>query len=152
MNGIIQVLAIEAYFDEAFGLNAGERLERGMEIFEDRVMPLDDSVGWIPLRKAIKRNAMFSVEASSPAMDIELRFAPGVSGGSYKLTSLPRGEIEAGRIQKVIDVPVDSEDRRLIKVRQFQHQYVIASTTNLHPFKRKAWIIGIDDPVQTINE
>jgi hypothetical protein len=149
MDGVLKIIPIEAFFDEHFGESQADRFERVMAIIDDRYFPPDDTIGWMGLRRAIRRNAMFSIEVQSPTLRIELGFSPNADGGTYKILPQPRGRPEEGRIESVLVWSPDMVlvNRQLARIEKYQNRFLVRSSTQSRPVMRKMWIIGIDDPV-----
>jgi len=147
MRGVIKLLPIETFIHSDFGDGPTIQMSDGRHIPAQRSMSFEENSPWISVCAAIRKNEMFSVQATSSSRDVELRFAANVEGGSYTIISRPSGAIETGRVQKVVVIPAGTDDLRFAKVAGAHFRFLIVSSTEQQPFKRRAWIVGVDDPV-----
>jgi hypothetical protein len=153
MNGIVQIIPIETFENEHFGISRGERFERLTEWLEDEGETPHDFGSWLSLSAGIKRGLMIVIEAKSPAQSLFLKFsAEAPDAGTYRVRTMPHGDIEEGRTAKVVAIPVDAKDPWAKPIASYEHRFVVTTVKNLRPHTRKIWIIGINDPGEALSE
>lgn len=145
-HGLLAVMPLETFLNQA-------REDRGAELVALALgerPPPDNSLEWLRVDAAIRRNCLFVLEASSPTTRAQLRFCPeNTREGDYELHLHLRHAPERGHPRKVC--PVLVEDNRLSAILTCPVKFILFTTANDRGGTQRVWLIGLNQ-VQVVED
>ena len=150
----------EALTHPEFGLSAKERVEQEADRFLESLGLQSPGVtpgtlDCLKVHHAIVRGDHYVVEASTPGMNVMIRFAPKLPlEGEYEIHSPPTRPTEKGTTSIVKQITGDELDKVipvLLALRDLPFRFVVITNARDRSKSRKGWVIGVS-AFQSVDE
>lgn len=149
--GILRFQPVQNFIDPLLGVGRDARIDALMDLLDHGTVQ-DSAADWTRISRALRRNRLFVLEASTPVWSALLRFDPSNANcGDYRITRQRSARPEVGRIESVKAVSTDLLSSRLSRIAHYSTTFQIVTFTE-HGGTRTVWFAGLfhyeqfDDP------
>lgn len=140
--GLLSFLPLESYSNPIRGLDFDSKIDYLMDVLVGEGSRLQ-AANWMTVKRAIRRQQLFVLEASTPFANVLIRFDPtDVKAGNYRIQYHRPPKVEVGKIEQIAPFDCGSKDLFFSKLKKYPTTFQIVSFREPGG-KRSIWFIGL---------